>query len=511
MRPNRRVCDDTNCEWRQEHPKGWRKEAAMTRTTYLSSAPRWVITALGVLAFALLFLVLGAGTARADGSGNADQVDGGCIQDVADFGLNCTANDVRVAEATNITIHDDGCAFPGDTVTFTADFTVELTAQTRYDLGIWFANDGDPNGDGALTGSCTAATPAYAPDTPWLDLDGLVGGVQDTCGDIDDPHSPLYPTVTLTVVCVDDDGDGNLDLPYATSWRIPGSNELCTSPHGAFPGTPAKCKIDTGFDVPIPVPHSGTIEVIKALVPYDDPGVFGLQIDGTTKKTDASDGDTTGPVVVSAGISTDNPPIGDTHTVSEVAGTATSLSHYDSSISCIDEDGDTANAIGAGPLNVFVEPDDAWVCTIVNENIRPKLTLIKRINNDNGGSLGVSDFPLFVDATLVVSGVSNAFEPGDYEASETNQAGYVASGWTGDCDPDGSVSLAYGENKTCYITNTAQQAYITVVKIVDNDNGGVALPNDFKLTLGGTATLTGVKVAGRIHVQRIHRRLQRNR
>jgi hypothetical protein len=41
--------------------------------------------------------------------------------------LGCTAEDVRIARAENIVITDP-CQFPGDSVTFTADFRVELTA-----------------------------------------------------------------------------------------------------------------------------------------------------------------------------------------------------------------------------------------------------------------------------------------------------------------------------------------------------------------------------------------------
>jgi hypothetical protein len=125
------------------------------------------------------------------------------MEEEAGFGLNCTANDVSIANATNITILDDGCAYPGDTVTFKADFEVLLTAEYRHDVGLWFAADGDPNGDGARTGSCTAATPAYAPDPPWLDLDGTndplpkdnkPSGIQDTCGDINvgDVNRPVH-------------------------------------------------------------------------------------------------------------------------------------------------------------------------------------------------------------------------------------------------------------------------------------------------------------------------------
>jgi hypothetical protein len=214
-------------------------------------------------------LLGGAQFALADDQGNADvQYDVPCMEETAGFGLNCTANDVQLSAAENIEILDDGCAYPGDTVTFRADFRVVLTAQARHDIGIWFAQDGDLNGDGAITGTCTAATPAYAPDPPWLDLDGtndpLPGdnkpsGIQDTCGDIDDNHNPLYPGVTLTVACIDPDQDGKLNLPNCTSWRQDGANELCTDPTGAFPGSPSKCRCDTGFNIDIDVPPASLL------------------------------------------------------------------------------------------------------------------------------------------------------------------------------------------------------------------------------------------------------------
>ena len=77
-------------------------------------------------------------------------VENGCLEETAGFGVNCTANDVRIARAIPpIQINDDGCAFLGDTVNFTAEFEVELTAQERHDLGIYFSSDGDPDGSGA--------------------------------------------------------------------------------------------------------------------------------------------------------------------------------------------------------------------------------------------------------------------------------------------------------------------------------------------------------------------------
>jgi len=258
----------------------------------------------------------------------AAQVDNGCINDVfnqyTDGTLTCTANDIQVASATNIVILDDGCAYPGDTVTFTANFEVVLTAQARHDVGIYFANDGDPNGDGALSGTCSISNLDYTSDPPWLDLDGTIDdtktigycspdggstfsdpiqvcnvdadcptgntcedfgpGIQDTCGDIDDAHSPLLTSITLTVACVDDDGDGNLDLPYCTSWRQPGANELCLSPEAAHPGAPSKCKCEPGFEIDIPVP--GQIIVDKVTLDFNgdplpgDPTVFDFNVQG---------------------------------------------------------------------------------------------------------------------------------------------------------------------------------------------------------------------------------------
>ncbi|WP_437745265.1 hypothetical protein WMF39_09755 [Sorangium sp. So ce1504] len=191
-----------------------------------------------------------------------------CMDDLAPFGLTCSANDISIANATNITILDDGCLFPGDTVDFEATFTVEVTAKEKFDIGLYFARDGDVNGDGALSGLCSISTMPISPDPPWLDLDGLVGGVQDTCGDIRKPdHNPLFPQITLTdVVCADQDGDGFLNLPNCTSWRQSGSNGLCTSPLQAFPGAPSKCNCDSGFNVPIPVPPA-TLEVVKTASP----------------------------------------------------------------------------------------------------------------------------------------------------------------------------------------------------------------------------------------------------
>ena len=155
-----------------------------------------------------------------------------CMEAAAGFGLNCTANDVQLANVLDITILDDGCAYPGDTVTFTGFAEVLLTAQARYDIGIFFSLDGDPNGDASISGVCSISTLPYGgqfedPLNPpnclnYTDLDGTDndpnGVIQDVCGDISDDATtgtnPIFAEVgPITTVCRDDDGDGNLDLP----------------------------------------------------------------------------------------------------------------------------------------------------------------------------------------------------------------------------------------------------------------------------------------------------------
>ena len=100
--------------------------------------------------------------------GTGDTVVDVCMDDLFPGKLNCNANDVRIAQALNLVILDDGCKFPGDDVTFAADFEVVLTAQERHDIGIFFSVDGDPNLDGALSGTCAISSLPEVPDPPLL-------------------------------------------------------------------------------------------------------------------------------------------------------------------------------------------------------------------------------------------------------------------------------------------------------------------------------------------------------
>ena len=174
------------------------------------------------------------------------------MADLAGFDLNCTANDVSVSTIEVAVL--EPCNFIGDTATVVLTATLDLNAQARHDIGLFLGVDG---GD-AITGSCDVSVLPYQPDPPYLDLDGTDddpgGAIQDTCGDIDDAHTPAVIEVgEVTLTCVDEDMDGFLDLPTGTSWRQPGANDLCTSPMDAFPGAPSKCRVET-ININVKVP-----------------------------------------------------------------------------------------------------------------------------------------------------------------------------------------------------------------------------------------------------------------
>src|SRR3989344_3595227 len=97
------------------------------------------------------------------------------------------------------------------------------------------------------------------------------------------------------------------------------------------------------------------------------------------------------------------------------------------------------------------------ICTLTNNDTAPvaqpaTIRVNKVVINDNTGTKVIANFPLFVNTTSVTSGAVNTFSPGTYTVSETNQPGYVAT-FSGDCNANGQVTIAAGQNKICTLTN----------------------------------------------------------
>jgi hypothetical protein len=206
-----------------------------------------------------------------------------CIEEQAGRSLVCTANDVRVAYADNIRNVNGGAlsqCIRGSTFSFIADFHVQTTATSRYDIGLYFATDGDPNGNGARSGVCSANIIKNRYLDPisgvvMLGADSAVNLDNDTCLDINTANGwgqnggQIVTVRVDNVLCQDSDNDGKLNLPNCTSWSQ-NTGVTCTSPQLAAPGSPSKCNCDIGFNVPIFV-ETGSIEVTKDASPASRP------------------------------------------------------------------------------------------------------------------------------------------------------------------------------------------------------------------------------------------------
>src|SRR5688500_19978095 len=106
----------------------------------------------------------------------------------------------------------------------------------------------------------------------------------------------------------------------------------------------------------------------KTSTPSNNPCMYNLQVNGVTKKTEASPVYPPDDLPVSVG---SNPSVGET------AGTGSNLSDYESSIAC---SGDSeASSSTAGPLSLGTLPaGDVVDCTITNKR-KPQMKVTKSL------------------------------------------------------------------------------------------------------------------------------------
>jgi hypothetical protein len=446
---------------------------------------------------------------------------------------NCTSNDVRIATTTlnSYRLSDGQGGFlppvtfnpgdivncnEGDQIVLNLNAKLEETANSaRSDIGIWIATDG---GD-ALTGACNHYN--LVPGSG-----GVTNPDNDSCGDLNaGAVVPAFPLGDITAVCETATNTSTLlHVGSCLGWKEPGADTACplasqgATPDGFRWGTlyanKSKCNCD-GFDVPIIVNRVAHLEVVKACVPSNDAGKFNLQIDAVTKTTDAACGGTTGRLEVGAGTNV-NP--GAAHTFGELAGTNTNLSDYTSTRSCVNVVGGAtrlASAAGTGG-SVTLQPNDDVICTITNTR-KPRLTVVKRVKNDNGGTKVADDFGIATDAGALTFGAGVAdganilkytsntitVAAGTYSLTENNVTGYAEGTWscTGVAGSvvgtfsAGSVVIAAGENAVCTITNDDSQGSLQLIKRVKNDNGGTKVANDFGVNTNAGAFTFAAGVA----------------
>jgi len=126
----------------------------------------------------------------------------------------------------------------------------------------------------------------------------------------------------------------------------------------------------------------------------------------------------------------------------------------------------------------------------------PQLKVIKTIDNDNGGSLGIENVTFAADdGNSPITLTHNSFVTvpgGTYNVTESFDAsfGTYTATYGGDCNTSGSVTLLPGESKTCTILNEDDSAELTVVKQITNNDGGILQVSDVTLTLDTIGDVT---------------------
>ena len=170
-------------------------------------------------------------------------------------------------------------------------------------------------------------------------------------------------------------------------------------------------------------------------------------------------------------------------------GTTIGLALGDYTVTEVEHAGYTAS-YSTDCTGEVIATTDQFTCTITNDDIGPRLTVTKTVTNDNGGTMQIDDFPLFVDGNAVTSGVEYTYSAGHlYTVSDPGDPGYAASVWGGACAADGTITMELDTDYSCTITNDDIAPSLTLVKEMKNDNGGTAGPGDWILTATGTLAI----------------------
>ena len=249
-------------------------------------------------------------------------------------------------------------------------------------------------------------------------------------------------------------------------------------------GEHATCTITNIRKSKPPLPPMLTVE--KLCVPSDDGGLFNLTINGQVSANQPC-GDRLGPLVVSPGV----------NHVGEAAGTRTSLSDYTTVIG-----GDCA-ADGS----VTVAAGQSATCVITNvrndQNIAQstaQITIVKRCRPS-----GVTArFQLNLDEHVfqgMKCGDSTgpvATSTGNHSVGETAvnaKPGLFRTIISGDCSPNGAITLAPGQQATCIVTNVRRPLR----------PGKRPAAACYRLTVARRMVSVGKRVRVEAHV-RLHRR-----
>ena len=147
--------------------------------------------------------------------------------------------------------------------------------------------------------------------------------------------------------------------------------------------------------------------------------------------------------------------------------------------------------------SVTLGPGESKTCVLTNDDIEPRLTVVKHVVNDNGGTASAGDWTMHIKAgdPLIdvnfqspfpgedVPGTERTLSAGTFVVSESGgPMGYAAT-IGGACALDGTVTLALAQTASCTITN--DDVAVSALTLEEPADGAVT--TDATPTFAGTA------------------------
>jgi hypothetical protein len=239
------------------------------------------------------------------------------------------------------------------------------------------------------------------------------------------------------------------------------------------------------------VTFPGSITIIKNAVPDDAQDFAFSSTGGLTPSTFSLDDDTNATLSNTQAYSGITNFVAYTVTETQISGWTLSFGTPVCSVASPNGGSQSGNAT-TGVLSISLKEGENVSCTFTNSRQAAHLIIIKQVTNDNGGSALPGAFSGTITGVTASGGNTwtGTASPGvdktlttvgSYNVTETAAAGYTPS-FSTDC----TGTIAFGQTKTCTVTNDDNGPGLHLRKTITNDNGGSAAATDWTLTATGT-------------------------
>jgi len=151
---------------------------------------------------------------------------------------------------------------------------------------------------------------------------------------------------------------------------------------------------------------------------------------------------------------------------------------------------------------IVAQPKPTPAATLASAAAPTRIIILPTVINDNGGGAKEGDVDYLIGGALVMPQDGINVLPGTHTIYHGELPGYEISAWSGDCTPDGVVTVPANETRACFITfndipdaiygaKSNRPPTLTVIAQVRNTHGGQLTDRDIKLFIGSMQVASG--------------------